>query len=131
MIEPIIKTYGQDYVTPDGKYDVVIYSPRRPDWDSSWGEDKIEEQIKWEQDKLEKSDLIIMCLQDNSKSPISLLELGLYGPEGKLICFCTPNFYRYSNVKLTCEKWNIPLYETTNEGEIADKIYNILKEIFH
>ena len=130
MIEPLEKYYGSNYVTPDGKYNVVLYSPRRSDWDSSWGTDKIEEQIKWEQDKLEKADLIVMCLQDNSKSPISLLELGLYGPEGKLICFCTPDFYRYSNVKLTCEKWNIPLYNTINDVEIASKITEILKEIY-
>lgn len=130
MIEPLIITYGQDYVTPPGKYDVVMYSPRRSDWKEDATVEDIENQIRWEQDKLEKADLIVMVLQDNSKSPISLLELGLYGREGKLICFCTKNFYRYTNVKLTCEKFLIPFKETISPSEIAESIENILKESY-
>ena len=30
MIEPLVITYGQDYVTPPGKYNVVMYSPTVP-----------------------------------------------------------------------------------------------------
>lgn len=130
MIEPVVITYGQDYVTPPGKYNVVMYSPRRNDWKEDATTEDIEKQIRWEQDKLEKADLIVMVLQDNSKSPISLLELGLYGREGKLICFCTKNFYRYTNVKLTCEKFLIPFKETINSMEIAESIENILKEAY-
>ena len=128
LIEPAVVTYGQDYCTPPGKYNVVMYSPRRKDWKTDATVEDVENQIRWEQDKLEKADLIVMALQDNSKSPISLLELGLYGTEGKLICFCTENFYRYTNVKLTCEKFLIPFYETLRPIDIASTIEKILKE---
>lgn len=90
--------------------DIVFYNPRRKEWMSSTREE-IEYQIKWEQEHLDNADLIIMCLLDNSKSPISLLELGLYAQSGKIIVFCNPEFYRYDNVRLTCEKYNIPLYK--------------------
>lgn len=90
--------------------DIVFYNPRRKEWMSSTREE-IEYQIKWEQEHLDNADLIIMCLLDNSKSPISLLELGLYAQSGRIVVFCNPEFYRYDNVRLTCEKYNIPLYK--------------------
>lgn len=129
-LEPLTITYGENYVTPSGKYDIIIYNPRRKVCNEDASQEYVEKQIKWEQDKLEKADLIIMVFQDNSKSPISLLELGLYGPQGKLICFCTKNFYRYTNVKLTCEKFLIPFKETTNTSEIVNIIADILKEAY-
>ena len=91
--------------------DIVFYNPRRKKWPSVTVTSQIEYQIKWEQEHLYNADLIIMCLLDNSRSPISLLELGLYAQSGKIIVFCNPEFYRYDNVRLTCEKYNIPLYK--------------------
>ena len=69
------------------------------------------------------------ALDGNSKSPISLLELGLYGPQGKLICFCTKDFYRYNNVKCTCDKYLIDLYETSDIKKVADEIASVYNEI--
>lgn len=91
--------------------DIVFYNPRRKEWPSVTVTSQIEYQIKWEQKHLDNADLIIMCLLDNSRSPISLLELGLYAQSGKIIVFCNPEFYRYDNVRLTCKKYNIPLYK--------------------
>ena len=59
----------------------------------------MEKQIKWEQNHLDSADVIAMVLLDDSKSPISLLEMGLYAKSKKLIVFCTPEFYRYDNVR--------------------------------
>lgn len=88
--------------------DVTFYNPRRKEWNTTLEE--MGYQIKWEQDHLDRADIIIMCLLDDSKSPISLLELGLYAQSGRLKVFCNPEFYRYTNVKLTCQKYKIPLY---------------------
>jgi hypothetical protein len=59
-----------------------IFNPRRNDWDSSWIQSyenpQFSQQVKWELNALEKSDLIIMYLDPETKSPISLLELGLH-----------------------------------------------------
>lgn len=89
--------------------DVTFYSPRRKEWATT--REEIEYQIKWEQEHLDSADIIVMCLLDDSKSPISLLELGLYAQSGRMLVFCNPSFYRYTNVKLTCQKYDIPLYE--------------------
>lgn len=79
-------------------------------------------QIKWEHKYLDMSDIIIMNILPNSKSPISLMEIGLYANSGKLLVFCRPEFYRYANVETVCKKYNIPLYNTNN----IDDIINIL-----
>ena len=99
-----------------------VYNPRREHWNPNPTKEELEKQIEWEQDHLDKADIIAMVLLDNSKSPISLLELGLYAKENKLIVFCTPNFYRFDNVRLTCEKYNIELVQDLNPLIIANKI---------
>lgn len=103
-----------------------IYNPRREHWNSNPSKEEMENQIKWEQDHLDEADVIAMVLLDESKSPISLLELGLYAKSNKLIVFCTPNFYRWDNVKLTCEKYNIELVQDLHPLIIANKIINKL-----
>ena len=100
--------------------DITFYTPRRKIWPANTSQ--IEYQIKWEQEHLDSADIIIMCLLDGSKSPISLLELGLYAQSKKLIVFCNPAFYRYTNVKLTCQKYNIPLYNVN-----LDTMKNIIE----
>lgn len=90
--------------------DITFFNPRRKDWKEELSNKELEYQIKWEQDHLDQADKIVMCLLDNSKSPISLLELGLYAQSGKLLVFCNKEFYRYDNVRLICQKYNIPLY---------------------
>lgn len=55
-----------------------------------------------------------------SKSPITLLELGLFAKSGKLYVVCTEGFYRYDNVRITCAKYGVPVYASLTEaiGEI-------------
>lgn len=113
----------------DREQDIVVFNPRRDDWDDSWEDEKIEEQIRWEQEKMDEADIIVMVLIDDSKSPISLLELGIYGPQGKLFVFCTDKFYRFLNVKLTCEKYWIDLYQTTDTKEVVKEIDRVLDEL--
>lgn len=99
-----------------------IYNPRRKNWNPNPSKEDMEYQIKWEQEHLDKANLIVMVLLDNSKSPITLLEMGLYAKSNKLIVFCTDKFYRWDNVRLTCDKYNIPLYQTTDSKDIIERI---------
>lgn len=105
-----------------GVKDLEVYNPRREHWNPNPSKEDMEYQIKWEQDHLDKADVIAMVLLDDSKSPISLLEIGLYAKTGKLIVFCTPNFYRWDNVRLTCEKYHIELVQDIHPTIIANKI---------
>lgn len=96
-------------------YPVDIYNPRRDDWDSSW-EQKISnpnfyEQVTWELDALDKAKFIIMYFDPNTKSPISLLEFGLYATSGKLMVVCPEGFWRKGNVDIVCERYFIPQYD--------------------
>ena len=50
--------------------DLIIYSPRRKNWDTSANNEEVEKQIKWEQEHLENADIIIMNILSDSKSPI-------------------------------------------------------------
>ncbi len=109
-----------------GVKNLEIYNPRREHWNLNPSKEEMENQIKWEQDHLDKADIIAMVLLDDSKSPISLLEMGLYATSGKLMVFCTPNFYRWDNVRLTCEKYNIELIQDIHPLIIANKIISKL-----
>ena len=97
----------------------TILNPRRDEWDSSWVQ-RIEnpqfyQQVNWELDALNKADIIILYLLPDTKSPISLLELGLYASSGKLLVCCPEGFCRKGNVEIVCERYNIPLYEKLND----------------
>ena len=99
-----------------------VFNPRREHWNPNPSKEEMEKQIKWEQEHLDKSDIIAMVLLDESKSPISLLELGLYARSNKLVVFCTDKFYRFDNVRLTCEKYHIELVQDLHPLIIANKI---------
>lgn len=92
---------------------VTIYNPRRDDWDPSWSQDpdnkNLRDQILWELQALEEADTIAIYIDPETKSPITLLELGLHAHTGKLIVFCPPGFYRYANIYWTCVHHNISL----------------------
>lgn len=91
-----------------------IFNPRRKDWDSSWlpefSNPNFYQQVNWELNALDNADIIIMYFLPDSKSPISLLELGLYATSGKLRVVCPDGFYRKGNVEIVCNKYNIPMY---------------------
>jgi hypothetical protein len=99
--------------------DVVIANPRRDSWDSSWTQQftnpQFYQQVNWELNGLDKADLIIMYFSPETKSPISLLELGLYAASKKIIVCCPDGFWRKGNVEIVCEKYEIPLYVTFDD----------------
>lgn len=93
-------------------YNITILNPRRNDWDTSWEQNienpKFYEQVKWELDALNISDLIVMYFDPKTMSPIVLLELGLYATSKKLVVCCPQGFWRKGNVDIICNVNNIP-----------------------
>lgn len=93
-----------------------VLNPRRDDWDSSWAQDfenpQFYQQVNWELNALEHADLIVMYFDPNTKSPISLLELGLFARSNKLKVICPEGFWRKGNVDIVCNYYNIPLYDS-------------------
>ena len=92
-----------------------VFNPRRDDWDLSWAQNfessQFYQQVNWELDALEKADLIIMYLDPTSKSPISLLEFGLYAKSNKLVMICPDGFYRKGNIDIVCNRYNVQIFD--------------------
>ena len=94
---------------------VVFLNPRRTDWDSTWKQEitnpQFFEQVTWELDRLGNCDMIFLYLDPKTKSPISLLELGLHAKSNKMIVCCPEGFYRKGNVDIVCKRNSIPIYD--------------------
>lgn len=91
----------------NGRY--ILFNPRQEHWDAT-REGEMDYQVRWELDHLEEADMIVMYILGTSKSPISLLEMGLHARTGKMTVICEKDFYRYDNVRITCEYYGVPLY---------------------
>lgn len=96
-----------------------VFNPRRKDWDSSWiqtfSNPQFNLQVQWELHALKIADMIIMYLDPKTKSPISLLELGLHAHSKKLYVICPDGFYRKGNVESVCYTYDIPLYDSIEQ----------------
>lgn len=111
--------------------DLTFFNPRRDDWDNSWEQKEsnpqFNYQVNWELDHLDKADIIFMYFSPETKSPISLLELGLYANLEKMIVCCPDSFYRKGNVDIVCSRFNIPVYNTMEAavGRLRSELKNI------
>jgi hypothetical protein len=109
--EEIIQNIDHQYIN--------ILNPRRKDWDSSWKEDilnpNFNEQVNWELQGLERADLIVMYFDPLTKSPVSLLELGLSANSGKIVVCCPAGYWKKGNVDIVCKKYAIPQIDSLTE----------------
>jgi hypothetical protein len=105
--------------------DVVILNPRRDDWDPTWEQKasnpKFNEQVTWELAAQEQATVIAMYFDPNTKSPITLLELGLFGPisqeggdDGNFVVCCPEGYWRKGNVDMVCERYGIKQVQDLN-----------------
>ena len=98
---------------------VIVYNPRRTDWDSSWVQSisnpQFYGQVNWELDHIEKSQIVFFYFDPNTKSPISMMELGyvVANPNFYLdvVVCCPVGFWRKGNIDIMCERSSITVYE--------------------
>jgi hypothetical protein len=115
-------------------YEVTIFNPRRDSWDASLGQRMsnpvFRQQVNWEMDRLDEAELILMYFSPETKSPISLLELGLHAKDEKLIVICPDGFWRKGNVEIVCYREGIPLFNELSDAltYITDLIQNHTEE---
>lgn len=97
-----------------GDLECTLFNPRRSNWDPLWTEDdpRFQEQVEWELDALDSADIILMYFDPSTKSPITLLELGLYAKSRKLIVACPKGYWRRGNVRIVCERNGVPMLDT-------------------
>lgn len=101
----------------DRKYNV--FNPRRSDWDPTWSNDyenpQFYQQVNWELNALESSDIILFNFLPESKSPITLMELGAFGiNESRVqipVVLCPKGYEKKGNVDIFCDRYNITLYD--------------------
>jgi hypothetical protein len=115
---------AEEWQTRVGLYladkNVILLNPRRLDWDSSWVQSKdnqqFREQVEWELYGLEMAHRILMYFDPETKSPISLLELGLHArsPQKLIVC-CPEGFWKKGNVDIVCERYKIPQIKKLTE----------------
>lgn len=94
---------------------VTIYNPRRDDWDSSWEQDinntQFFDQVSWELDHIEKSDIVIVYFDKATVSPITLLELGKVLESSTIpVVYCPEGFARKGNVDIACYRKDVPVF---------------------
>ncbi len=92
---------------------VLIFNPRRENWDASWEQDinnsKFFEQVNWELSALERAYVKLFFFDPDTKSPITLMELGLYAKDENTVVYCPPGFYRKGNIDILGQRYKFPV----------------------
>lgn len=93
---------------------ITFLNPRREEWDNTWVQSidnkLFRDQVEWELNGLMEADIVVMYFDPKTKSPISLLELGLMAKSEKIFVCCPDDFYRKANVEIVCNRFEIPIY---------------------
>lgn len=123
----------QDKVITELKdFDVTVLNPRRKKWNNKWDQSinnpEFKNQVDWELTALEQSDIIIMYFDPATKSPISMLELGLFANSGKMLVSCPEGFWRKGNIDIVCERYSVPMFSTLDK--MVSEAKNILSNTY-
>jgi hypothetical protein len=94
---------------------IAVLNPRREAWNDSWEQSianpMFRTQVEWELDGIERAALVAMYFAPETKSPITLLELGLAARSGKLVVCCPPGYWRRGNVEVVCARYGATMVE--------------------
>lgn len=113
-------------------FDIDIYNPRRDHWDDSLEQSihnpVFKEQVEWELMVLENADVRIYYFDPATKSPVTLIELGLAPCWGSsdTIVVCPEGFWRKGNVDIICQHYGIHM-----EDNLADAIYDAISRLVY
>ncbi len=82
-------------------------------------------QIRWQNENLERADVVAAYFGPNSAPSSAFLEVGLTATTNKLIIGCPPSFQLFGRLKIVCEHHNVLLVDTFEE--LAEKVADKLK----
>lgn len=118
----------------------VVYNPRRDDFDAlqeqKIGNDYFSGQVNWEADGFENSPVVFFYFDENTKSPITLLELGFILGRNKIIgdafpmmkavqqsivVYCPNGFWRQGNVEIMCYRNGIQIHRQLDAAMVILK----------
>jgi hypothetical protein len=113
----------QEWIIKDCKdiTKLIFLNPRRVFWNKEVEQSKnnpeFSEQVGWELTAGQYSDLNVFYFDPSTKSPITLMELGISAakfPEKTVVC-CPEGYWRKGNVDVTCEYFNVKQVESIRE----------------
>ncbi len=93
--------------------DLLILNPRRVSWNASaeqsFDNPDFRAQVEWELDALDRADMVVMYFAPETRSPITLLELGIQAARApkKLVVCCPEGFWRKGNVDIVCHRFGV------------------------
>lgn len=107
----------------------TLLNPRRDDWDSSWVQSidnpQFNEQVNWELQGLETAHIVVFYFDPNTKSPITMMELGYVSNRICEVVVCCPEgFWRKGNVDIMCKREGMVTVNSLEE--IADYVKEVL-----
>jgi hypothetical protein len=109
---------------------ITVCNPRKGYWDQSITQQAKDEffrqQVVWELDALEQADVICFFFDTETKSPVSLLELGLWAASDKVVVCCGDAYWKSGNVHLTCERYGVKCVKTF--AELVPEVEKMLME---
>ena len=117
-------------------YDCLILNPRRDDYDVNQKQDVnnpyFEEQLEWDHDGLDAADIVLFYFEPNTKSPITLEELGLVAHNvfvgfKKSVVLCPEGFWRKGNVDYTVRRYDFD--EANSFEELIEKAKFYIKQV--
>lgn len=116
-------------VVADSLPNMTVLNPKRDDWDSSWVQSKdniqFREQVEWELQAQEDADIVLFYFDPTTKSPITLLELGLF--HHKAFVCCPQGFWRKGNVDIVCQRYGVPQVDTISQLILGQLIRETLR----
>ena len=110
-------------------YDVDFYNPRRADWDSTWkqsiDDENFNAQVRWELDHINECDVLVFVILADSKSPITLMEIGIAaGLNQRVLICCEQGYWRRGNVEVMADYYSFELFDEIED--LVDVLKNIL-----
>lgn len=113
----------------------TILNPRRDDWDDSWEQSinnpQFKEQVSWELDGIEQCDIVAFYFDPDTKSPITLLEMGSVIDSGKEVVICCPDgYWRKGNVEVVADRAGFTILNSYDEFKsiLIDKVLEFYEQ---
>ena len=112
------------------QFDITILNPRRDNWDPDMPQTpdnpQFREQVEWELDAQEASDMVLFVFTKDSKAPITFLEFGLFAPKKEAVVCAEEGFYRQGNLDIVAERHKVPMYHDLDE--MIGDLQTVLRE---
>lgn len=114
------ENWQQKVVESVKEADLLVLNPRRDDWDNNWKQDidndEFRKQVEWELKGIEDADIVVVNFCAGTKSPITLLELGLLAEKGsRVVVICPEGYWRRGNVEIVCKRYGMNFLNSLEE----------------